>query len=199
MNVNEAIAKRRAIRKFKDVPVPYDIIEKCIDAARLAPVARNRQLLEYIIVDDEGLLPKVLNTIGSYAGQSMIDSGLPMESRPMAYIITLINRPLEAEFKASRIITSYDVGLAVENITLMALEEGLGSFVIASFDHDKLRKVLAIPEKYDIALGLGLGFPDESPVVEIATDSIQYWVDDNGVRHVPKRQLKDILHRSRFS
>lgn len=53
MNVCEAATSRRAIRRFKDIVLPYDVLEKCVNAARLAPSARNYQLCEYIIIDDE--------------------------------------------------------------------------------------------------------------------------------------------------
>ena len=63
MDVYKAIVRRRSIRRFRDKTVPYDVLEKCVDAGRLAPSARNRQLCEYIIVDDEELLPAVFDSI----------------------------------------------------------------------------------------------------------------------------------------
>ena len=69
MDVYEAAVSRRSIRRFKDIAVPYDVLERCIDAARLAPTGRNRQLCEYIIIDDEELLPKVFDNITIWAGQ----------------------------------------------------------------------------------------------------------------------------------
>lgn len=198
MNVYEAVTKRRSIREFKDIPVPYNILERCVNAARLAPAAMNRQLCEFIIVDDEQLLPQVLDTVGSWAGQSRPKDGWPPGRRPKAYIITLINSPLEAGFGGSKTNTRYDVGMAAENMILVALEEGIGSCPITSFIPEKLRQVLNIPDKYEIAMVLALGFPDESPVLEVATNSIERWVDSEGVRHIPKRKLKDITHRNRF-
>jgi len=198
MDVYEAVTKRRSIREFKDVPVPYDSLEKCVNAARLAPAAMNRQICEYIIVDDEQLLPQVFDAVGSWAGQPRPKDGWPPGRRPKAYMVTLINSPLEAEFGGSKANTYYDVGLAAENIMLVALEEGIGSCPVTSFMPNVLRQVLNIPDKYEIAMVLALGFPDESPVLEVATDSIKRWVDSEGVRHIPKRELKDITHRNRF-
>ncbi len=198
MDVYEAVNKRRSIREFKDVPVPYDMLEKCVDAARLAPAAMNRQICEYIIVDDEQLLPQVFDTVGSWAGQPRPQDGWPPGRRPKAYIIILINSPLEAEFGGSKMNTYYDVGLAAENMMLVALEEGIGSCPVTSFIPNMLKQVLNIPDKYEIAMVLALGFPDESPVLEVATDSIKRWFDDEGALHVPKRELKDITHRNRF-
>ena len=59
MNVYEAAIRRRSIRRYQDKPVPYDVLKKCVDTARLAPSARNAQVCEYIIVDDGKLLPEI--------------------------------------------------------------------------------------------------------------------------------------------
>ncbi len=198
MEVYEAVTKRRSIRKFKDIPVAYDTLERCVNAARLAPAAMNRQLCEYVIVDDEQLLSTVLDAVNILSGVPKPKEGWSPGSRPKAYIITLVNTTLEAEMGAARTNTNYDVGLAAENMVLVALEQGLGSCIMTSFDQNKLRQVLNIPHKYDIAMVLALGFPDESPVIEEATDSIKRWVDSQGVRHIPKRKLEDITHRNRF-
>ncbi len=198
MDVYEAATKRRSIREFKDMPVPYDVLERCVNAARLAPTGRNLQLCEHIIVDDEQLLPQVLDTVGSWGGQPRPADGWSPERRPKAYIILLINSSLEAELGGTRRVTIYDVGMSAEDMLLVALEQGIGACPILNFRKDELRRVLNIPDKYDIAMVLALGFPDESPVLEVATDSIKRWVDSEGVRHIPKRELKDIIHRNRF-
>ncbi|MFC1909376.1 nitroreductase family protein [Chloroflexota bacterium] len=187
MNVYEAAIKRRSVRQFKDTPVPYDTLEKCVDAARLAPNGKNQQVCEYIIVDDEKLLPEVDATIRMRTGQM----------KAKAYIIALINSTLEAEISRERRVTIYDVGLAVENILLVALEQGVGSCPLLSFNDEDLRRILNVPDRYDLALVVAMGYPDESPVAETAMDSVDFWTDDQGIRHVPKRKLEDVLHRNR--
>ncbi len=198
MDVYEAVTKRRSIRRFKNIPVAYGILERCVNAARLAPSAMNRQVCEYIIVDDEQLLPQVFNSIKGWGGQSRPEEGWLMEKSPRAFIITLINKTLEAEFGAERNVTVYDAGLAAENIMLVAMEQGIGSCPATSFEKDILRQVLNIPDKYDIAIVVALGYPDENPVTETATKSINRWTDSNGTRHVPKRKLEDIMQRNKF-
>jgi nitroreductase len=199
MDVYEAVTRRRSIRRFKDTPVAYAILERCVNAARLAPTAINSQLCEYIIVDDERLLPRVLDAVAMWAGVPRPDNGWPPERRPKAYIVTLINTGLEKERGAGRVNTNYDAALAVENTVLVAQEKGLGSCVLTGINRKKLRRALNIPDRYEIAILLALGFPDESPVVEVTTGSVERWVDDKGVLHVPKRRLEDVLHRNRFS
>ena len=197
MDVYKAAISRRSIRRFKDIAVPYEALEKCVNAARLAPSGMNRQLCEYIIIDDEQLLPKVFDSIPRWAGQPK-PKGTLLEHTPKAYIIILINSALEAELGGNQRIIFYDVGLAAENIILVALEQGIGSCPLLSFTEDELKQVPSIPDDYKIALVLALGYPNESPVAEVATDSVRFWVDNQGTRHVPKRKLEDILHRNKF-
>ena len=198
MDVYEAVTKRRSIRRFKDIPVPYEILEKCVDAARLAPTAMNNQVLEWLIVDDEHLLPKVFDTIASWAGQPRPESGAPPGHRPRAYTVTLINNDLEKAFNRKRISTLHDIGLSTENLILVALEQGVSTCPLLSFAEDELKPVLNIPAEYDIGVVVALGYPDEISIPEVATDSVKYRVDEQGVRHVPKRKLEDVLRRNRF-
>jgi nitroreductase len=196
MNVYEAATRRRSVRRFKDRPVPYEALEKCVEAARLAPSGRNHQVCEYLIVDEAAALAAVFDNIGGSV-KSPPDKGGPRpEQRAKAYIIVLVNKAMEGN-PSRRRITLLDAGMAVENIMLVALEQGLGACPVLMFNEANLRQALGVPEEYDIALVIVMGYPDESPVTEQATTSLTIYVDENGVRHVPKRKLADIVHRNR--
>jgi nitroreductase len=198
MDVYEAAVKRRAVRRFKDKPVSYDILEKCVDAGRLAPSGRNQQLCEYIIIDDAEVLPEIFENIGGSAKLSPDKGGALQANRPKAYIIILINKNLEVDTNRRR-ITLYDIGMAAENIMLVALEQGIGTCPILMFHESGLKQVLNIPDKYDVGLVIGMGYPDESPVAEVSDGQVEVRVDEQGLRHVPKRRLEDITHRNRFA
>jgi nitroreductase len=197
MNVYEAAVTRRSVRRFKDKPVPDKVLEKCIDAARLAPSGRNHQVAEYIVVNDARLLPVMFDNIGGSARLPPEKGGPRPEQSPKAYTVILINKALEGD-ESRRRITLYDIGMAAENIMLVALEQGLGSCPILMFNQDGLRKALSIPDEYDIALVIIMGYPDESPLADVATTSFDIYIDGKGVRHVPKRRLADIIHRNGF-
>ncbi|MFC1847372.1 nitroreductase family protein [Chloroflexota bacterium] len=194
MGIYEVALSRRSIRRFKETTVPYPLLEKCVNVARLAPCGSNRQLCEHIIVDDPALVTKVSATIRSWAGQS----GLTAEHYPKAYIIILVSNDLKAELGGNDRVINYDVAMAMENMLLVAQEEGVASCTLLSFKEDELRPLMKIPESHDIALVVALGYPDESPLLEAATDSVKTWVDEKGIRHVPKRKLEDILHYNKF-
>jgi nitroreductase len=191
MNVYDLITNRRSVRRFQSKPIPKELLERCVNAARLAPSAGNLQPLEYIIVNDRRLLPEVYATLRwpTY----LRPHGEPPEGqRPQAYIVIL------KRIKGSISESAYDIGEAIENMILVALAEGIGSCQFASVDRDKLRQVLSVPAEYEITLVLALGYPNETHVVEPFADSPKYWRDKDGVHHVPKKSLESIRHWNKF-
>jgi len=197
VNVYEAILKRRSIRRFKNRAVPYEALEKCIDAARLAPSGRNQQVVEYIVINDAKVLPGIFENIGGSAKLPPGKGGPRPEQTPKAYTIVLINKTKEGDANRRR-VTLIDLGLAVENVILIAFEQGIGCCPILMFNEADLKLLLEIPDSHDIALVIAMGYSDESPVADVAAESTNIWVDDKGIRHVPKRKLEDIIHRNKF-
>ena len=182
---------RRTIRRFQKKRIPYDILESCVEAARLAPSGANMQPCEYIIVDDEILLPQVFSTL-KWAGYIAPKGNPPPGQEPTAYIVILINRQKRPQGG------DHDAGIVSAYISLVAFERGLGSCLIASVDRDRLREILKLPTHCEINLVVALGYPNESPIVEDFRDSIKYWKDEQGTLHVPKRKLADILHHNHY-
>ncbi len=198
MNIYEAATKRRSIRRFKSKAVSFSILEKCIDAARLAPSGRNHQFLEFIAINDDEILPAMFDNIGGSAKLPPEQGGPGPDQTARAYIIILINKAREGGDPARRRITLYDVGMAAENIILTAWEQGIGCCPILMFNEKDIKMFLNIPDDYDIALVIAMGYPDEAPVTEEVKDSTNIYVDDKNVRHVPKRKLADVMHKNRF-
>jgi nitroreductase len=53
METMEAISRRRSIRRFTDAPVPRALIERVLDAAVLAPSAKNAQTWRFVVLAPE--------------------------------------------------------------------------------------------------------------------------------------------------
>ena len=191
MDVYQLTISRRSIRRFKDKAVPKPVLERCVNAARLTPSARNLQPLEYIIVSEEQLLTRVFSTL-SWAAYIRPAGDPPPDQRPKAYIVIL------KDSNTGLASSVFDVGAAMENIMLVALAEGVGSCPFASVQRERLKGMLNIPDGYEIPLVIALGYPDESPVEEPFTGSVEYWKDKDGVLHVPKKKLESILHWNTF-
>ena len=189
MNLEDIIYKRRTIRRFKQDPISLDILKKLINFARVAPMATNIQSLEFIIVENANIREKLFPLV-NFASLLPQDQRTPEKGRePTAYIIVLVNT------KIRRILVDFNVGAAVENILLGAVNFGLGSCWMANINRNKIRELFEIPEYYDIKHVISLGYPDEESIMEPYEDSFKYWKDDDGHMHVPKRALEEIIFK----
>ncbi|MFH1347926.1 MAG: nitroreductase family protein, partial [Candidatus Margulisiibacteriota bacterium] len=124
----------------------------------------------------------------SWAGYIEGWEGPAEGEKPSAYIIILGDKEIKKNF-------GVDHGIAAQSILLGATEKGLGGCTIGLIDLNNLRKALNIPERYRILLVIALGKPREKVVIEAvkADGDIKYWRDKEGVHHVPKRSLDDII------
>lgn len=189
LDLEEIIYKRRTIRRFKQDVIPLETIKKLIDYARVAPMARNVQALEFIIVQSPEIRKKLFPLV-NWAASLPEDQRTPERDRePTAYIIVLVNTKVKSSY------VDFDVGAAVENILLGATASGLGSCWMGSIKAEKIRDLLQIPKYYNIKQLISLGYPDEESIIEPYKDSFRYWKDENGQMHVPKLSLDNIIFK----
>jgi nitroreductase len=191
MSLYDLIVSRRTIRQFAPVPIARSLLEKLINAARLAPSAGNLQPLQFVVVDDDAARKDILACL-RWAGYIAPEGNPKPGHVPQAYVITLANTTVREKGY------EYDIGAAMENMILAAWEEGLGACWLISVDRQKIAEILRVPESYKVDCVLALGYPDEKPVVEELKDSAKYWKDEKGVLHVPKRIISDIIHFNKF-
>jgi nitroreductase len=184
----DLVTKNRSYRRFyQDVPVSLETLHEMVDCARLSPSARNVQPLRYILSCEPHKNALVFEYL-SWAAYLKDWPGPSEGERPSAYIVFLGDRDLSQSF-------GVDQGIAVQSILLYAVEHGLGGCIIASVHKEGLRKVLNIPEKYEVLMVLALGKPREEVVIEPmpADGDFKYWRDENHIHHVPKRSLSDLI------
>lgn len=144
------------------------------------------QPLKYVIVNEKELLDQVFSNV-AWAGYITPDGDPKDGERPVAYIIVLV----DTEIKKAGF--DVDAGAAVENILLASIEENIGTCWMGAINRANIREILNIPDKYTIHTLIALGYAAEEPIMEVTHDSIKYYKDDQGVLHVPKRKLEDIL------
>ena len=187
MSIEHIIAQRRSIRNFSQRKIAITLLKKLIGAARLAPSAANRQFLEYLLITKPRLCSAVFKQL-AWAGYIAPRGNPPAGGEPVAYVAILINT------KKASLYDLRDVGAAAQNIMLMAQSLGIGSCWLGSIKRARLRKILAVPEHLHIDTIIALGYPRMKSVIAPYRGSIKYYLDTRGVLHVPKRQLRDILH-----
>lgn len=187
MRVYRLILSRRSIRQFQPRNLGSKMMEKLVNGARLAPSGANLQPLEFVAVDHPGLRKKVFSCL-RWAGYITPRGNPEPGKEPRAYIVVLVNTEIRTHGYER------DVGAAVENMILTAWEKGIGSCWIGSFDEPKLRVLLSVPKTHVIDSVLALGYPAEHPVIEEYSGSVEYWKDEQGRHHVPKRPLESVMH-----
>jgi nitroreductase len=184
----DLVVKNRSYRRFDEsFPISRETLLELVDLARQTASAANKQPLRYILSSDPEGNAIVFGHL-AWAGYLPDWPGPEAGERPTGYVIMLGDRETAPE-------VAYDHGIAAQTILLGAVEKGLGGCMIASVSRAALRKVLAIPERYEILLVIALGRPVETVVMDpIGPDGdVKYWRDGNRVHHVPKRRLEDIV------
>jgi nitroreductase len=154
MSVLDIIRKRRSVRKYKGDPVPEDVLARVLEAARLAPSAKNFQPWKFIVVRDRAMKRKLAKA--SFEQYFMSDAGI---------VVAACGFPEKAYPRQGRYMNSWpiDVAIAFEHLILQAAEEGLGTCWIGAFDEAEVRGVLGVSEEARVLAMTPLGWPDESP------------------------------------
>lgn len=186
--LKELIFRNRSYRRFsQEDRINDQTLRELVDLARLSASAANLQPLKYILSYEPEKNALIFPHL-AWAGYLTDWPGPAEGERPSAYIIMLGDTEISKSFGC-------DHGIAAQSILLGAAEKGLGGCIIGTVQRDKLRKVLDVSSRYEILLVLALGKPKEEVVVEMAgpTEDIKYWRDDEGLHHVPKRPLDEIV------
>jgi nitroreductase len=189
--LRDLVKRNRSCRRFyQNVSIPMDVLEEFIDLARLTASSANRQPLKYILCCDREMNEKIFPNL-AWAAYLEDWPGPAEGERPAGYVVVLGDRQITDSFAC-------DQGIAVQTILLAATEKGLGGCIIASIRKEVLRRILEIPDQFEILLIVALGKPKETVVLETARsrDQIKYWRDAQGIHHVPKRPLDEIIIRT---
>jgi nitroreductase len=184
----DLIRRNRSYRRFdQDATISSQTLRALIDHARLSACAQNLQPLKYFISCDPDTNALIFPYLG-WAGYLEDWPGPAEGERPSGYIIILGDREISKSFNC-------DHGIAAQSILLGAVEQGLGGCIIGSIQRPALRRKLRIPSQFKILLVIALGKPREKVAIdEVGPESdIRYWRDEEGIHHVPKRSLDEIV------
>jgi nitroreductase len=186
--LEEIVRKNRSYRRFyQDVSIKIETLRELVDLARLSASALNMQPLKYVLSCEPKKNALIFPNLG-WAAYLKDWRGPEEGERPSAYIIMLGDTELSRSFGC-------DHGIAAQSILLGATEKGLGGCMIATVKRQELSKALGIEPRYEILLVIALGKPKETVIIDkVKPDGdIKYWRDSQGVHHVPKRALDDII------
>jgi len=187
LNFRELLLKNRSYRRFyQEEKIERRVLREMVENIRLTPSPANLQPLKFVIVDNPEMNRKIFPHLKWAAYLKDWDGPVEGE-RPSAYIVMLGNRNVSA-------YVAWDYGIALQTLQLSAVEKGYGGCAIVSGDKEKIRELLGIPVELEIGCVLALGKPREKVVIdEVKDGNIKYWRDGQGVHHVPKRSLDELI------
>ncbi|KYC50941.1 MAG: dihydropteridine reductase [Candidatus Methanofastidiosum methylothiophilum] len=162
MDFLELCEKRYSCRNYLEKEVEKEKIEKCLEAARLAPSAVNAQPWRFIVIDDPELKKKVANEtfdkLASFNKFSLKAQMLVVIVNENPVITSFLGR-----FAQGRDFSLIDSGIVASHFCLKATEEGLGTCILGYFNENNIKKILKIPRKKSISLIITVGYPADSP------------------------------------
>jgi nitroreductase len=148
LKVFEAVKKRRDVRSYMDKSIPEEALALVLEAARLAPSAMNRQEWRFIIVKDPEVRKKLAKAT---IGQGFI------EDAPA--IIVACGMDDGYLMPSGLSYVPVDVTIALDHITLVAVELGLGTCWIGEFNEAEVKSILGIPAGVRVIHLMTIGYP----------------------------------------
>lgn len=158
MSFLELVKARRSVRKYAQKPVPREVIDKCLEASRLAPSACNSQPWYFIVIDNEQLK----NTLAdkAFAGVYAINA-FAKKAPVIVAVVTERSKYIACVGGYARGVqySLIDIGIACEHFILQAQEEGLGTCWLGWFDEKQVKKALGVSKDKKIDVMLSVGYP----------------------------------------
>jgi len=148
MDFLDLVKKRRSVRNYLDKPVDDALLEKVLEAGRLAPSACNNQPWVFIVLKDKTSRPKLAEV---YKREWFL--------RAPVIIAVCCDHNVSWKRADGRDYGDVDVAIALDHMTLAATEAGLGTCWVANFNAPLAKKLLMLPENIEPVAFTPLGYP----------------------------------------
>lgn len=160
MKFIDLVKKRNSTRSYSSRPVSRELIDQCLEAARLAPSACNSQPWSFIVVDNE----KKKNEIVKKSLSGLYWMNRFVKEAPVIVVVITENSTYIARMGGMLRGVKYnliDIGIACDHLTLQAEELGLGTCWLGWFNERAVKKALALPKKTRVDIMIALGYPGQ--------------------------------------
>jgi nitroreductase len=160
MHFMDLVKQRVSVRKYSSKPVPRDVIDICLEAARLAPSACNSQPWSFVVIDDEKAKDEIVrkSMSGIYSSNKFVMTApviIAAITEHSTYIARMGGMLRNVKYNL------IDIGIACEHLVLQAEDVGLGTCWLGWFDEKAVKKVLGLPKSAKVDIMICLGYPEE--------------------------------------
>ena len=152
MALMSQIKNRYSVRSYQPRPVEKEKLLAVLEAARLAPSAKNVQEGRFIVVQDEAVRRKLMVAANNQAfvGEAPV-------------VIACCAAKADYVMRCGQTAYPIDLAIAIDHMTLQAVEEGLGTCWVGSFYEEQVKTILGIPKNIRVVELLALGYPQDRP------------------------------------
>ena len=155
MDVKDAIARRRSVRRFLDKPVPQDAVSRLVDALIMAPSAGNLQSRRFYMIFDRD----VKRRVATVCLAQMFIAAAPL------VVVACADSARISRYGARgvELYSIQDAAVSVGHMMLQAVEDGLASVWVGAFDEAGLCGVLGLPQELRPVAVVPVGYPAHMP------------------------------------
>ncbi len=152
MSLLKQIPQRYSVRNYSPNKVEEEKLNTVLEAARLAPSAKNMQEWRFVVVQDPATIKKLQPAANNqpFVGEAPI-------------VIACCATQADYVMRCGQAAYPIDVAIAMEHMALQAVEEGLGTCWIGSFYEDQVKSILGIPDDVRVVELMALGYPADQP------------------------------------
>ncbi|MCD6481054.1 MAG: nitroreductase family protein [Thermoplasmata archaeon] len=166
--IMEVIKKRRSVRRYSSQDIREEVLKEILEAARLAPSAKNLQAWKFIVVRDKATKERLAEAA---KGQWFMAEAPVIIAGVATYPEYVMTNGVPA--------CHIDLAIAMEHIALAAAEKGIGTCWIGAFYQDRVKRILGVPDECMVVALMPLGYPVDALVEEEkdrkSMDEIVYW------------------------
>ena len=159
MELLELLRRRRSVRRYSGGAVPREIIERCLEAARVAPSACNSQPWRFIVVDD----PDLKNTLAEAAFSGIYSMNSFAGKAPVLIVVVRERSKYAARLGGYFRGVKYsliDIGIACQQLILQAEAEGVGTCWLGWLNERAVKRVLGLPRRVKVDVMISVGYPE---------------------------------------
>jgi nitroreductase len=173
MSVWDAVSSRWVVRRFADRPLDDDHVDRILHAGRRANSSKNSQRWAFIVCRDRDRL-RQLAEVGPWAGHL---AGAAMAIALVTPDPSRTDAPLSVMF---------DLGMAADEMILVAWELGIGSVPATVYRQDLARDLLGYPDDHHCEFLLSFGYPADPEVLT------------RPLKGGGRKALSDLVHEERW-
>ncbi|MDD2469038.1 MAG: nitroreductase family protein [Desulfobulbus sp.] len=161
MELQEAILKRRSIRRFTEEVVTDQELREIFEAVRWSPSWANMQVWEFVVIREIELIQKVTST---YQMEKGTNPATKCSLAASALIVVCAKTGVSGCYGGKETTKfsnwfMFDLGIATQALCLKAHEMGLGTVVVGLLNHEACKELIALPEGYEAVAVIPIGHP----------------------------------------